>query len=74
LEFNSTKLLYKNKSLIIKECLKVEVEVSYMRIHFDFDFEGNRGPGDFQEAGLFIMVEFDIVDNASKPQIDIKRI
>jgi hypothetical protein len=45
-----------------------------MRIHFDFDFEGNRGPGDFQEAGLFIMVEFDIVDNASKPQIDIKRI
>lgn len=74
LEFAATKLMYKNKTIFIKECLKVEIEVSYMRVHFDFDFEGSRGPGDFQEAGLFIKVEFDVIDVASKPQIDIKRI
>jgi len=66
--------MYKNKTIFIKECLKLEIEVNYMRVHFNFDFEGNKGPGDFQEAGLFIKVEFDLIDVGSKPQIDIKRI
>ncbi len=54
--------------------MQAELALNMLRVHFDFEYDKSSGPGDFFEEGLYILVEFDLIDNNSKPQIDIKRI
>lgn len=51
-----TRLEYKKKTIFIKECMEIVIDLAYMRVHFDYVFEGKSGPGDFEEANAYIVI------------------
>ena len=74
LEFKGAVLRYKPRTLVIKECLVVEMEVTKLFIHFDFKHKGSLGPGTFTDVGLYIKYDFNLLNNNGKIEIHTERI
>lgn len=74
LDFKGAKLRYKPRTLIIKESLVMEVEVSQLLVHFNFRHKGNFGPGTFTDNGLYVKYDFNLEDHDGKVQIHTERI
>lgn len=74
LQFKGAILRYKPRTLVIKESLVVEMQVSKFLVHFDFHHKGSYGPGTFADVGLYIKYDFNLLNNNGKVEIHTERI